>query len=732
MGFDTYFRASSYATVFAGVAALYVTGGIGHWLGIAFLVLMILSWRLEGTRWQLSERAGLVVVLLSLPLFYLDWHYQMGSAVDGERIGVTALSHLVLFLSAVKLVQSKQDRDWVFLYLIAFFELLLAAGLSISPAFVVALGVFLLCMLSTIVAFEIRKSRRVVKPAETRLLIAAESHRFRRISKRVALRHSLETRRLPWVTVILAVLIVAVGMPLFFVFPRYGSAAFLKSGYGISGLVGFSDSVRLGDIGRLQQTDRVVMRVRVEGAGSGLGQGLRWRGVALDQFRLNGWSRSNSPRPEIIENKDKNFFPLGTTEALHKLTTQTFFIEPLDTNVLFAAPRVVAVQAAMPYLRRDKEDALSSRAHESSRLTYKVFSDISSPDEVSLRRDMAPYSRDEKEYLELPAELDPAIYELASKIVKSANARNRYDAAVAIQKFLQDPQNFRYTLDLKATGPDPLSDFLFRVKEGHCEYFATALAVMLRTQGIATRIVNGFQTGIYNDAADVYTVTQRDAHSWVEVYFPESDKWVTFDPTPAAGRRIQSAAGLTAQLGKYAEALEMIWTEYFVGYDRQEQKSLAAEIRSQLTDFRFSFASWSHAVRSELKDLFSSDTQQGGVSARTKVIRAAAAFLGVVLLVWLLIRVRRLGWRRALTLWRSKDRGPLMIEFYGRMIRAYQKRGISREPSQTPLEFANMIGSPEALLITKAYNRVRYGEEALSVRESQLVEDWLRRLEYQE
>src|ERR1051326_8037764 len=74
-------------------------------------------------------------VLLSIPLFYLDWHYQKELGEPVERLGVTALAHLIVFLSAVKLLQIKKDRDWVFLYLISFFEVLLAAGLSFSPVF---------------------------------------------------------------------------------------------------------------------------------------------------------------------------------------------------------------------------------------------------------------------------------------------------------------------------------------------------------------------------------------------------------------------------------------------------------------------------------------------------------------------------------------------------------------------------------------------------------------------
>src|SRR2546423_1091704 len=120
MSFNTYFRASSYAMVACGALTLAVSGGMGAELALAFLALLCLAWNLEGTRWQLTERIGLVVVLLSLPLFYLDWKYQMSVGEARERVGVSALAHLILFLSSVKLLQVKADRDWVFLYLISF------------------------------------------------------------------------------------------------------------------------------------------------------------------------------------------------------------------------------------------------------------------------------------------------------------------------------------------------------------------------------------------------------------------------------------------------------------------------------------------------------------------------------------------------------------------------------------------------------------------------------------
>src|SRR5207245_9119808 len=124
------------------------------------------------------------VSLASLPLFYLDWRllpaildiqFLEGGAATRGSVEVTLLAHLILFLAAVKLLQRKGDRDWFFLYLISFFEVLLAAGLSASPIFLGTLILYLLCSLSTIVAFEIQKARKKVAATQTRLLVPPDS-----------------------------------------------------------------------------------------------------------------------------------------------------------------------------------------------------------------------------------------------------------------------------------------------------------------------------------------------------------------------------------------------------------------------------------------------------------------------------------------------------------------------------------------------------------------------------
>jgi transglutaminase-like putative cysteine protease len=146
--------------------------------------------------------------------------------------------------------------------------------------------------------------------------------------------------------------------------------------------------------------------------------------------------------------------------------------------------------------------------------------------------------------------------------------------------------NFRYTLDLKGEDDDPLAAFLFETREGHCEYFATAMTIMLRTLEIPARIVNGFQMGEYNELNNMYTVRESDAHSWVEVYFPRSDSWIEFDPTPAAGINDYSAGGLLARLRKYADAMEVFWLDYVVTLDSEEQASIMVDIQHRLLSFK--------------------------------------------------------------------------------------------------------------------------------------------------
>jgi len=246
------------------------------------------------------------------------------------------------------------------------------------------------------------------------------------------------------------------------------------------------------------------------------------------------------------------------------------------------------------------------------------------------------------------------------------------------------------------------------------------MAVMLRTRGIAARVVNGFLPGEYNDAASAYTVRQSDAHSWVEVYFPESQSWVTFDPTPAAGKTEPVSTGLTAQLGKYAEALELIWFQYVVGYDKQEQRSLATSVSARVNQYR----GWLEHLVATMRKVASIHGQ-----AFLLIGFSVAALLLIIVTA---IRARRFGWRWALRFHKREAKAETSaVVFYQRLITLLEQRGLQRNPDLTPLEFATGLGLQPALAITRAYNRVRFGGQKLSRAELREIERTLNELEYQ-
>jgi transglutaminase-like putative cysteine protease len=744
MSFESYFRACSYAMIASGVLALAVSGSVGVWLAAVFAAVLAVSWRLAGTRWQLSERAGMYVVLLALPAFYLDWRFQRGLASDAAGqvyAGVSALVHFTLLLSSIKLLQVKSDRDWLFLYLISFFEVLLAAGLSVSPLFLVSLVLYVFAALLAVVCFELRKSARSVPQAESRLLVANDPKFLRRWRRRRArTREGKALGRLPLAAACLFLAIFGLALPVFLITPRASEGMLsMPGGAASSGFVGFSDSVTLGEIGRLNQSNQLVMRVRVEGPAGG-SRGLRWRGVALNHFEGRQWSQTDG-RPAVLELDNNLYKTGGETEDLRRLTTQTFFVEPLDTPVIFAAPRALALQGAFPYVRRDKDDGLAARPHDFDRITYTVYSDTYEPPPERLRAERVPGAapvgrnlrRPVEDYLQLPSNLDARVGSLAAMVVSRARAGNVYDAARAIEDHLSRNAyggDYQYSLEMRAGGPDPLSDFLFNVRAGHCEYFATAMAVMLRTLRIPARVVNGFQPGEYNSAADAYVVRQADAHSWVEVYFADADAWVTFDPTPADGRPAgTSGEGLTGSLQRYADALELFWIQHVVAYDRRDQRALARTLSSQISSYSRAASDSADGLGALLAALL------GGRGASSLLALAASPYgvtsAGLVVLfgvgfLWLR-RGGRLGLGRA----GKNDEGNARatVEFYGRMNAALAARGLTRSADQTPLEFAESVGTPEVLSITKAYNSVRFGAGGLTDAEAAEVERCLRTVE---
>lgn len=719
---EKFFKIISYGVILSSFFTIVASGSIGVIGGFFFLLMTFVAWYLEGAKWQLSEKWGVIIIVLIVPLFYLDWRFNLSGFSSRDAFTAGNLSRLILILAIIKLLQKKSDRDWVFIYIISFFQILLAAGTGVSPLFILGLLIYLLLAFISIILFEIRKS--------SKLLLEKNEKAKPQSLDNFSSKHLV---RLPITSFVILVLISIFAVPLFFSFPRVGGANFGGSLGDLTGLTGFSDSVRLGEIGKLQQTDEIVMRVRLEKSDEVGIKSFRWRGVALDSFDNQTWRKSNAQYLEPYTKNERDFFQFDSVRDTKRLVTQTVYLEAIDTPVLFTLSRPIALQGNFKLVSRDAEGSLSTLRPNWGRTSYKVISDTDLPNEQILRQDNLIHPKSFQRYLQLPEKIDYRITELASQIIENSSATNRYDQAKAIENYLQN--NLGYTLDLKASGDEPLSDFLFNVKEGHCEYFASALAIMLRTQGIASRVVNGFQSGEYNETAEVYVVRQKDAHSWVEVYFPKENVWVPFDATPSAGQFSYSTSpSLMTRISKTIEALETFWIQYVVSYDNQEQRSLFLSIRKSLSELKDQFSVWIETTQESLFEWWKDVRGEKGFTESIKAIGFGLGYLllvisGVLLTIWLLRKLINLAVWQNIRLYFSRKKETSIVEFYQRMQKVLEKQGLVRQSYQTPLEFAFALNMPKAVLITEKYNQVRFGEKELSKREAEEIENWLVELE---
>ena len=711
--FEQFFKVISYGVAVCGMLSLFVSGGIGFIVAAMFVGVLFLAWFIENTKWQIGSRAGLALIFVIIPLFYIDWKFQIVGSVGTGILAAGSLGKLILFLCSIKILQKKSDRDWIFIYLIAFFEVLLAAGLSISPLYLASLILYLSLTVCAFVVFEMRKTSREILAKNVRKEMP-----------------SAPLRKIPLTAICLLIGVLVLSIPLFFTFPRVGGAG-IGSGAGANNrMTGFSDSVKLGAIGQLLQNDEVVMRVRIEDNAENV-KNMRWRGIALDYFDNQSWNKSLRQKNLAISEAQKDVFVLNTTTKPEEMVEQTVYLEPLQTQVLFTLANPVLIRGNFNYISKDAEDSVIANLPGLERISYKVFSDVQQPSVEILKTDNGNYDSNDARYLQLPDQMDARIENLAANL--TANQPTRFEKAKAVESYLQT--QFGYTLDLKAGGDEPLADFLFNVREGHCEYFATAMAVMLRTQGIATRVVNGFQAGEYNSTADAYIVKQKNAHSWVEVYFPETQSWITFDPTPFAGRDFGTEnAGILGSFTSYFEALETFWIQYFVAYDNNEQRSLFNSVKSGVVDYQVKTSVWLEQIQAKMSDWWKEVRGDKGFQTSAIAIAWGAGYLLgasilILFLIWLYRKIVRLKFWKNLFVRFGQKTNANIIEFYERMKTVLEGKGFTRQAHQTPLEFALALEMPEAVAITEKYNRVRFGEKDLSDDEAREIEYWIKGLE---
>ncbi|MFM8400226.1 MAG: DUF4129 domain-containing transglutaminase family protein, partial [Pirellula sp.] len=403
-------------------------------------------------------------------------------------------------------------------------------------------------------------------------------------------------------------------------------------------------------------------------------------------------------------------------------------------------------------------------------LTYAFYSGQESPileEQADVFQDkpsdsFASYG---KSVVEFPASLE-VIRPLIDRVLSASDKplEGKLAKALYFENYLANSNQYEYTLSL--TGPrdpgiDPIADFLLNKKRGHCQYFASSLALILRSQGIPTRLVVGFRPSEYNDVGGYFQVSQSHAHVWVEAYFtldeirqtdesirgsipiPEWSRqglWLRLDPTPPvdgsnAGGTFRSSSTQTF------DAMQDFWDEMVINMDKSRQGGLFSLFGDSSEG---SYARFWVQIQTLLSRMQSSRFVGGFLSPdRWFSWRIAVAFIALATGLLVLFKtIQKLfpslipkRWQRGSA---KRLRSYSKIDFYEKLIKLLRTLGLTRKPHQTPQEFLQL--AEESLRqadfridsghLSSAFYARRFGQfDQLDQEQTRWVQETLGRLE---
>jgi len=387
-------------------------------------------------------------------------------------------------------------------------------------------------------------------------------------------------------------------------------------------------------------------------------------------------------------------------------------LEPIGTNVFFLAPWARHLRGSYRAMAVDDGGAIYDADGRHPITSYEADSDISRPSAASLRKAGEEFPNFTGRYLQLPAKIDSRIPKLAAQIAGTAS--NDYDKAVAIERYLNT--RYGYTLQLLRTPvADPLANFLFVRKQGHCEYFASSMAVMLRTLKIPARVVNGFRSDEFNDVTGSYIIRAKNAHSWVEAYFPQYG-WITFDPTP--GGQVGTPEGWE-RAALYLDAAQSFWRDWVVSYDASHQYVLGQAALSSSRTLADRAREWAQGRYDHLLN-FVRGQQQHAEKAPMGWLTGAIVIVLLLVSLGNAARIAKMIRTRSLRLHPEKSPQQAATVWYERMTRSVAKRGVTKTPVQTPSEFVRGIQDDplrkKVEQFTLAYESARFGDSVENAR----------------
>ncbi len=622
----------------------------------------------KGSILRLSNLVLNVAGLLYLPVYVLDVRF-------GSRSLLRATLHLLLFTLVFKMTSLRRERDLSMVLVLSTF--LFVASVSTS---------FHVSILAFVVAFSLVAWPVLVRWSLWRDLAAAPEE-WRRDPKAAELPGPGSLS----VSVAAAILL---AVPFFIGLPRLRTPYVRGLAPGQEITTGIMETAEPDLYMALKRSDRVIARITaaepLTEADAGL---LRLRLIAYSGWDGRVWRRSGV-RGRLEPAGGGSLVPLGARRSPVADERRALSIDllPLDSRFVPWPLRGTALRFdegtfrgwASPQVERDDARNVKLYFKPDRTLRYEAFYG-DQPE-----RDLSPGPLPEAS----AAPPSPVLLRIAGERTKGLDpSRDPATAAAALERWFQS--DFTYALESLPAGPNGLETFLLEKKSGHCQSFATAMALLLREIGIPSRFVAGFAGGEIGPFGRYILVRGENAHAWVEAWCGDKG-WVTFDPTPAAGVPGVTRLPLFSRLRQLSDGVEFLYDRYILGFSQGDQVELIRTVREAAGALMESIQDGARRLRGVFR------------AAAGSAGRAAAAAAAATLLVAVLLLVRLGRFRRSLRL-------PPAAAAYRKLQRILRRRGARLTSAAAPgetLEAARRFGHEAggvAAEIVGAYARESFG-----------------------
>lgn len=704
-------QVASAALVTSGYLALATTPRYSVSIVLLPLILFLfapLAERLDG-RFPLYRRVSFALaaaycIFIPISLFFFDL---LGSVVG-----------LVIFIQAYTLLHRKRVNNYHHLYLMSFFLLLAACVLSPDASIGLAMLLFLVSAIVSLIVLHLN--------AEAGMAPEGRGPEIRRpgvedIAVSETPRRVFDAGLIATISaVVLASLVVTAA--LFYVTPRM-EAGLLGRTDPFLFRPAVSQTVDLARGGLMVRDQTAVMRVEFPDEPERRYEGpLFWRTTTLDFYVEPHWERRN-----LSSIREEPYFALDRRGAVAtgaaraeaivrapfrkgRLVRQSIYMDDVPEEGMPCLP--IAQQIKSTGNNRGVQlgwDNLGDFTAQLNRpgkrwLQYDVWSEVQefTPEQLRAAKDNYAEMLNNRDYQVLTHHnLDPETQTLAAQI---ADGRpSVYDKALAVGAYLNSGA-YAYSLNVPPLGEKhPVDTFINVTKVGHCELFASAMALMLRSVGIPTRVVGGYRGGEWSDSDKAYIVRADMAHLWVEVYFLGLG-WVTFDPSPANDLTDAFSTQWLARLvSRYVLKAKMVWYRDILGFDRRFQvvslRNLALGIIGLGTDLFDSYA----------------QVRAGPGRGRGPLLLVAIAAFGIGVLFFRFVRGRR-----------GRVYRHLLTEDQARAVRLYMRLrhklehlgltpvGKTAEEIRAELSNVPAFHVGPVLEVIDTYNEVRFGGRPLA------------------